>query len=310
MGILEIVLLAAGAIIFLISFCIPIKQEKLNEDAKNLAAKEIKELVSAELLNVRGTLTELSEEEMKQQIEKSARSMERISNEKIMAVSEYSDTVLEEIHKNHDEVVFLYDMLKNKKEGISETYDKMEQSGKELLQQVKDSEITIRESLEEISRKQKEIKAMQARAAMPAVPKQAEIKKEAAFQPMTVKKVEAALPEKQEVRRKPVPKQALEPVPESAPKAVPERKIIRKVVSQKPAEPVLPVENLIEESAPAENEDVMLLLSNQMQSKETNSNERILGLHRAGKSNMAIARELGLGIGEVKLVIDLYKGSW
>ena len=39
-----------------------------------------------------------------------------------------------------------------------------------------------------------------------------------------------------------------------------------------------------------------------------NNNERILTLHRAGKSNVAIAKELGLGIGEVKLVIDLFKG--
>lgn len=39
-----------------------------------------------------------------------------------------------------------------------------------------------------------------------------------------------------------------------------------------------------------------------------NSNERILELHKAGKSNMAIARELGLGLGEVKLVIDLFEG--
>ena len=39
-----------------------------------------------------------------------------------------------------------------------------------------------------------------------------------------------------------------------------------------------------------------------------NNNERILELHGAGKSNMAIAKELGLGIGEVKLVIDLFEG--
>ncbi len=39
-----------------------------------------------------------------------------------------------------------------------------------------------------------------------------------------------------------------------------------------------------------------------------NSNERILALHKAGKSNMAIAKELGLGLGEVKLVIDLFEG--
>ena len=39
-----------------------------------------------------------------------------------------------------------------------------------------------------------------------------------------------------------------------------------------------------------------------------NNNDRILELHKAGKSNMAIAKELGLGIGEVKLVIDLFEG--
>ena len=39
-----------------------------------------------------------------------------------------------------------------------------------------------------------------------------------------------------------------------------------------------------------------------------NSNERILELHKAGRSNMAIAKELGLGLGEVKLVIDLFEG--
>lgn len=39
-----------------------------------------------------------------------------------------------------------------------------------------------------------------------------------------------------------------------------------------------------------------------------NSNERILELHKAGKSNMVIAKELGLGLGEVKLVIDLFEG--
>lgn len=46
----------------------------------------------------------------------------------------------------------------------------------------------------------------------------------------------------------------------------------------------------------------------QGQDNGRNSNERILELHKAGKSNMAIARELGLGLGEVKLVIDLFEG--
>jgi len=36
--------------------------------------------------------------------------------------------------------------------------------------------------------------------------------------------------------------------------------------------------------------------------------EKILALYKEGKSNVAIAKELGLGVGEVKLIIDLFKG--
>ena len=162
MGTLELILLAAGAIIFLVSFCIPVKEEKLKEETRNLAAEEVKSLVSEEMERIRGHLTELSEAEVKEQIARSERTMERISNEKIMAVNEYSDTVLEEIHKNHEEVVFLYDMLKNKKAGLTESYSKADQNLQELVQQVKDSEITVKEKLQEISEKLKEYERMEA----------------------------------------------------------------------------------------------------------------------------------------------------
>ena len=36
-----------------------------------------------------------------------------------------------------------------------------------------------------------------------------------------------------------------------------------------------------------------------------NNNERILEMHRMGRSDMAIAKDLGMGIGEVKLIIAL-----
>lgn len=288
MGILEIVLLAAGAIIFIVSFCIPVKEEKLKEETKNLAAEEVKSLVSEELEAMRERLAELSEEEMKEQIGKSERSMERISNEKIMAVNEYSDTVLEEIHKNHEEVVFLYDMLKNKKAGLAEYCEKADQDLQALLQQIKDSEITVRESLEEISRKQKELEEAKKEALSLTAP---ESKKPVAARRM---KKAAAEPEK-------------ESVPEQA--VVSEEKDFKPFVPEKiEAAPKKTPAKKPEESSPTENAEVMLLLSNTMEdSAAGNSNERILELHKAGKSNMAIARELGLGIGEVKLVIDLYE---
>lgn len=43
--------------------------------------------------------------------------------------------------------------------------------------------------------------------------------------------------------------------------------------------------------------------------EEDNTNDIILGMKRSGMSIMEIARELGMGVGEVKLVVDLYQGN-
>lgn len=44
--------------------------------------------------------------------------LSQISNEKIMAVSEFSDQILEKLKENHSEVVFLYNMLGEKEDEI------------------------------------------------------------------------------------------------------------------------------------------------------------------------------------------------
>lgn len=45
------------------------------------------------------------------------------------------------------------------------------------------------------------------------------------------------------------------------------------------------------------------------EAQEDNTNDIILEMKRNGMSIMEIARELGLGVGEVKLVVDLYQGD-
>lgn len=319
MGALEIILLAAGAIIFIVSFCIPVKQEKLKEDTRTLARQEVKSLVLKELEQVRGRLTELSEEEMQQQIDKSERTMERISNEKIMAVHEYSDTVLEEIHKNHEEVVFLYDMLKGKRENLQTSLDQAEQDIQDLLQQVKDSEITVRENLKKVPRKKK----------APAKSKAAEAKAETAAEPGRLAESQmaaetAAEPGAQGVGQEEGRTAFLPFMPERV-EVVPKDR----AAMEAPERPDAGTEEMFAEDVTAGNEAVdmegaegksaesmlsmeelsmMFMPSGIEENMAINSNERILELHRAGKSDMSIARDLGLGIGEVKLVIDLYEG--
>ncbi len=301
MGVLEMVLLGAGAVIFIASFCIPVKKEELHEETKKLAEEEVKNLVSGELENVRTKLTEMSDEEMQHQIEKSERSMERISNEKIMAVGEYSDTVLEEIHKNHQEVVFLYDMLNDKQSKLTETLGKADKNIKELLQEVKDSEITVRENL---AQSVQMVSQAAARAEIPAYSPVEEPSYEEAFQGSRAPEKEKVPEEKETPDFVPFKPEKVEVVP----KRTRTRKSTAKKKTAASETAEAPVAEGSGEQPRTENADVELLLSGSKKKSGKNSNERILELHKAGKSNMAIAKELGLGIGEVKLVIDLYEG--
>ncbi len=215
----EIILLVAGAVVFVLSFLLPAKKEENSQETKELAKEEIKALVSQELESVRGHVDDVVEEAVGYAMEKTERSLERLSNEKIMAVNEYSDTVLKEIHKNHEEVMFLYDMLNDKHTNLKNTVTEVNK---------------------------------------------------------TVKEAEATVNTFQMLNPEPAAVVAKEPVKEEEP------------------------ENKLKDGM-----DISFMP--EPEEEGLNSNERILELYRQGKSKVAIAKELGLGVGEVKLVIDLYK---
>ena len=237
MGILEIVLLIAGIIIFTGSFFLPLGGEKNTGIDKKAAKEEIHGLVEEEMNTVRSKMQDKMEETSEDAIEKAERSLERLTNEKIMAVNEYSDTVLQEIHKNHEEVMFLYDMLNSKHANIKDTVSKMDKA-------VKASENKTSEN------------------------KTAENK---------------ATADKNAVDKTAADKTA---------GTMAEEKIAD--TSQ--------TESLIQ----PENSPEIGFMGETVQEGQ-NNNEKILEMHRQGKSTVAIAKELGLGVGEVKLVIDLYK---
>lgn len=54
--------------------------------------------------------------------------MSMISNEKIMAVSEYSDQILDKINQNHQEVVFMYNMLNEKEKELKNLLKEMNEA--------------------------------------------------------------------------------------------------------------------------------------------------------------------------------------
>ena len=117
MGALEIFLIIFGIVLVVISF---VFGEHLSSiDNKNLeydgnVAKVTKEIVKkeveAEVANV-----------IDEKIEQAEVKLDKITNEKIMALGDYSDDVNVKITKNHDEVMFLYDMLSDKEKTIKNT---------------------------------------------------------------------------------------------------------------------------------------------------------------------------------------------
>ena len=221
MGILEVILLIAGIVVFIGSFLLPSGKTEESGINKEAAKEEIKGLVEEEMQTVRSRMQDKMEETSEDALEKAERSLERLTNEKIMAVNEYSDTVLQEIHKNHEEAMFLYDMLNSKHANIKDTVSKMDKAVKEAEDKAKD---------------------------------------------------------RAEAMEKPGKENGVE-----------EKK----------------VETPTETPEPSESPEIGC--KGETAEEGQNNNEKILEMHRQGKSTVAIAKELGLGVGEVKLVIDLYK---
>ena len=232
MGILEIVLLIAGVIIFTGSFFLPLGGEKNTGIDQKAAKEEIHGLVEEEMNNVRSKMQDKMEETSEDTIEKAERALERLTNEKIMAVNEYSDTGVQEIHKNHEEAMFLYDMLNSKHANIKDTVSKMDKAVKA------------------VENKTLENKTAENKAA--------------------------------------ADKTAAD-------------KTAGTVAEEKTAD-ASQTESLIQ----PENSPEIGFMGETVQEGQ-NNNEKILEMHKQGKSTVAIAKELGLGVGEVKLVIDLYK---
>lgn len=292
MNITELILLIFGGIVFTVSFFLPSGDRKEKEAIGKAEEEEIKDIIGREVEEAKTKINDIVDETITYSMEKTERSMERLTNEKIMAVNEYSDTVLEQINKNHKEAVFLYDMLNDKHENLKNTVSEAVKTASEVKQTVKDAEVTAREAKEQAveikeqisaGREQEKIQVQEATQEQIPVT-------EKVFIPIQAPRVEVVAESMAaEMEREP---------------EKPKKKTIRKTKTEVSAQK--------EETADSEKTEkaskVDLSMAAPGKTGGRNSNERILELHKAGKSNMAIAKELGLGIGEVKLVIDLFEG--
>lgn len=232
---LQIFLIIAGVVIIVISYFISDKvaEEKLKEKAEEIVlGSDSKEIL---LRQTHAAVEEILENLSDDVTVRAERELEKMSNEKIMAVHEYSETVLGEINKNHSEVMFLYSMLDDK--------------DKEIKQTVRDVRDTIK----------------------------------------SVKRVEQLLDN---------PKYAA--ISQNDDAAVSMHPMFLNEEKEEPAKLNLDMD-ITPEDVPE------FVTTSDVEGKDNKS--RIISLHKKGYSNLEIAKTLGLGIGEVKLVLGLYQGA-
>ena len=215
-------------------------------------------------------------------IEETEAKMDKLSNEKIMAVGDYSDNVLKEIDKNHDEVMFLYSML-NEKE-------------KEVKNAVNDVE-NIKRSINVIADNEKADKA----------------DKSETFANNQINN---------NIKNTRVSKETISDVSDMKDELL--------TLQEKKAEETMEINNVSVKDNNNSNLTISTAKDNRDKTEKNfnlntgkknkgvaiahkdvkkNNNNKILELYSKGMSNIDIAKKLNLGIGEVRLVIDLYRNK-
>lgn len=372
---LEIVMLVFGVGAFAGSFFI---RDKSSEDGEgqHVDVELIRDVIEKEMKDAKERVTEVVDETLEYAVEKTERASERISNEKIMAINEYSETVLADINKSHQEVMFLYDMLNDKHNNLKETVKHVDRTAKEAEEAANAAALALAAKAQEEAEakekeKQEEEKKKKAaknmlmdkdaqekeyarrQMARLILPMQQELtmhrqmdpralgmkplmtspvnkqpsEKPAELSPLVVKSVEIVSADivTSNDMQPVVGSTGIEPVSMADLQTLGSRPENMKVVDVKPAD-IRPVEVYsfvdqaphIERPVKKETQVTGINMGNQQDGYtapqpvddfKENNNDRILRLHKEGYSNVEIAKELGLGVGEVKLVINLFKGA-
>lgn len=246
---IEIILLLVGCVFMIGSFFISEKlsSSELNKIAE-LSEDELKKIIEREVNNAGTQMDDVIEQKIEEAGEQAGRAMEKESNEQIMQIHEYSETVMESMKKTHDEIMFLYSMLNDK-------HTEMTSMTGDLQRLAAD----IRNLQENLSAKAGT--SIRKPVAESHVVQQPVMKQNAVVQPMT---------------------ETIDVQPE------PEVQVNRFQEIQEP-------EQKTEKPETADAQGM--------------SNDMILKLYEQGLSKVEIAKQLGRGLGEVNLVIELYKGD-
>ena len=328
-SITEIVLIVAGFAAIILGYLLPAGKD-MDEEDKMLMEREIRELVRREVEDQKETIDDMVGDSVENSLDRTERAMERISNEKMSAIGEYSDTVINDIHKNHDEVMFMYDMLNDKHKNLTSVVSEVTKKADEAKQVVRDAEATAKEAQEAsnllaASDEKSNVRAIlldetddrlsgiripyKEKTKEPAETfKEQDFGQELRDEGLTeteadapVGNVESGYVDQKNIKE-------LDGLDKIGAKVLNKEEIsashvIGNTSLESTQGKVVPITEAVRVEGKSRNPDKSMqeLTANDPVSQ----NKQIIEMHKAGKSNMVIARELGLGIGEVKLVIDL-----
>lgn len=280
---MEIALLIVGVVIFVLSFFLPGGNNKKSKKELEIERAEIQRLIEQEVDTMKLSVGEATTETVDNAVYKAERSLEKVSNEKIMAVNEYSQTILEEINKNHQEVMFLYDMLKDKHTDLTNEVRRADATAREIESLSNNALVAQRGLQQEIN-------------AISVTQKGLTDKQRAIFDALPNDNAKATTDNLQ-----PLPVQVVSPQ-----ESVVINPVMEPIVNQM-AEKKTEVVDMLSGAKFASGDEAGAVPNVSKAVEPVNNNQRILSLHQQGMSTVDIARELKLGVGEVKLVIDLFK---
>ena len=142
---LEITLILVGIVFLIGSFMVKDKLSKNDLDKiADMSAEELKVITEKEVKNAESAIDGMLDEHIASKTDETKRDLEKETNSKIMAINEYSDTVLDSINKSHNEIMFLYSMLNDKHEELtrlSGNIEKITAQAKKTFQPVEASKI-------------------------------------------------------------------------------------------------------------------------------------------------------------------------
>ncbi|MCM1498936.1 MAG: DUF6115 domain-containing protein [Clostridium sp.] len=335
------IMIAIGVILSIASFFISEKLFK-KEDNVNLdlfTIDENYEFSERELRIIKRKIEDVIANHAKDIIYETNDSLSNMANEKTLALGDYAVTVCEEIERNHKEVMFLYSMLDDKQKEIMNTVKSVDglQRGivntaatvddakrqvtntvKALYEANKSVKETISEAqrniaaLSELSKETKLLISKLQEKDLPDMEQQERMKKAVAAKrettDMRVRDVEIS------TRQKPMG--SMEEFIEETEEVVDERELaalasdLDSLTIPNIDEGTEPEASVLEDVYEPEQADFAYDDDLEEEFKENaNSNDIILDMYRSGNNVIEIAKQLGLGVGEVKLVVDLYQGE-